>query len=237
MVGMDLPVGSGGVLEQPTRARLFALLGELCRAACTDELAGRLGLHPNGVRLHLERLHEAGLVVRNRERHPLRGRPRDLWAISPSARPGGQPPTGYAHLARWLARALVAGDAQVPDVEATGRQIGRELVTGGEPDHREQQFYDALVSLGFAPERRPAAHDQHVYRLCNCPYRDVVAEHQPLVCGLHRGLTQGLVDATDADIKLTGFEPKDPKRAGCMIELRESPATTESAGHACAGVA
>jgi predicted transcriptional regulator len=34
------------------------------------------------VRLHLERLVEAGLVVRERERQ-ARGRPRDTWSISP----------------------------------------------------------------------------------------------------------------------------------------------------------
>ncbi len=43
-------------LSQPTRARLFALLGDLGRPADTAELAQQLGLHPNGVRIHLERL-------------------------------------------------------------------------------------------------------------------------------------------------------------------------------------
>src|ERR1035438_2408073 len=54
------------VLAQPTRARLFALLGELKRAAGTVELAERLDLHPNGVRSHLERMEEAGRGGRGR---------------------------------------------------------------------------------------------------------------------------------------------------------------------------
>jgi predicted ArsR family transcriptional regulator len=72
----------GDALAQPTRARLFALLGELRRAAATEELAARLGLHPNGARTHLERLANAGLVVRERERQD-RGRPRDTWLARP----------------------------------------------------------------------------------------------------------------------------------------------------------
>ncbi len=61
---MDLPsVSPDDVLTQATRARLFALLGDLGRAAPTEELAQRLGLHPNGIRIHLERLLEAGVVV------------------------------------------------------------------------------------------------------------------------------------------------------------------------------
>jgi len=55
---MDAPllITADGVLSQPTRARLFAMLGELSRPAGTVELADRLDLHPNGVRIHLERL-------------------------------------------------------------------------------------------------------------------------------------------------------------------------------------
>jgi predicted ArsR family transcriptional regulator len=91
---MDLPrsVEPGDVLAQPTRARLFALLEELKRPAGTAELAERLGLHPNGVRVHLERLLDAGLVARARARQ-ARGRPRDAWTNSRDARPGGGPPS------------------------------------------------------------------------------------------------------------------------------------------------
>ena len=87
-----MPPAVDEVLGQPTRARLFALLGELKRAAGTDELARRVGMHPNGIRLHLERLERAGLLVRSRE-SGARGRPRDSWSISAEARPGGEPPT------------------------------------------------------------------------------------------------------------------------------------------------
>ncbi|MGI8623563.1 MAG: hypothetical protein ACR2NB_08760, partial [Solirubrobacteraceae bacterium] len=58
------------------------------------------------------------------------------------------------------------------------------------------------------------------YRLGNCPYREAVRERQQVVCGLHRGLTRGLLDAIDPKTKLAGFVPKDPDAAGCLIELR-----------------
>lgn len=215
---MDVPARSGDVLSQPTRARVFALLSELRRAVGTEELAESLGLHPNGVRAHLERLQEAGLVERRRERI-ARGRPRDIWTISPGAHPGGESPTGYAELSRWLARALAAPG----DVEAEGRRIGRELATdpAGEDERAsEQRLFDMLSSLGFAPEREPAGEDETTYRLCNCPYRDAVRENQPLVCGLHRGLTSGLLDVVDPDATLEGFEPRDPDAAGCLIRVR-----------------
>lgn len=219
---MDVPIRPGDPLAQPTRARAFALLEELRRPVATDELAERLGLHPNGVRLHLERMLDAGLVERRSERI-ARGRPRDTWTISPGAQPGGDPPTGYAALARWLVRALARHGARVRDVEETGRQIGRSLVADVEPDAgwtSEQRLFETLVSLGFAPQRERPVRDQRTYRLCNCPYREAVRERQPLVCGLHRGITRGLLDAIDADTRLIGFEAKDPDQAGCLVRVR-----------------
>ena len=216
---MDVPSRPGDALAQPTRARLFALLSELRRPAPTEELAKHLGLHPNGVRTHLERMREVGLVSRERERL-ARGRPRDSWMISPQAQPGGDPPTGYAELARWLVRSLVSDDARVRDVEATGRRIGREMATAETEVTGEQRMHDVLAALGFQPQREPAGDDRLTYRLRNCPYREAVRERQPLVCGLHRGITRGLLDALDPNTKLVGFVPKDPATAGCLVELR-----------------
>jgi predicted ArsR family transcriptional regulator len=216
---MDVPTQSDDALAQPTRSRLFAVLAELRRPAPTTELAERLGLHPNGVRAHLERLQDAGLVRRERERLS-RGRPRDSWAISPDALPGGQSPTGYAELAVWLVRSLADGREGVRKVEATGRRIGRELPAGDSDVTGEQQLHDILTSLGFRPEREPVVGDRLTYRLRNCPYRDAVHERQSVVCALHRGITRGMLDAIDPKTKLVGFEPSDPDTAGCLIEVR-----------------
>ena len=231
---MDVPTRPHDALAQDTRARLFSLLDELRRPASTEELAVTLGLHPNGVRLHLERLSEAGLVTRERERRP-RGRPRDTWAISPDAQPGGDPPSAYRDLGRWLVRTLVKGKAPVRNAEATGRQIGRELASAdSEEAPLELRFRRALVALGFQPHGELVSEDRLTYHLGNCPYRDAVAERPQVVCGLHRGITRGLLDAIDPKTRLTGFVPHDPYTAGCLIHLR-GPIAAEAGqehGHA-----
>ncbi|MBX5470248.1 MAG: helix-turn-helix domain-containing protein [Thermoleophilaceae bacterium] len=216
---MDLPlaIDPEDVLAQPTRARLFALLGELRRPAGTAELAERLGLHPNGVRAHLERMLDAGLLVRGRERRE-RGRPRDVWAIAPGARPAGGAPAAYADLGRWLARAIPAGPGRLRQVERAGREIGRELAPRDAGDGG-QAMEAALTALGFQPrtDRGPAGRLTHC--LCNCPYRDAARESRTVVCTLHRGITLGLLDVLLPDARLTGFVPRDPDEAGCLIEL------------------
>jgi predicted ArsR family transcriptional regulator len=215
---MDVPTTNAGELAQPTRARLFTLLGELQRPASTDELAQRLQLHPNGVRVHLERLHGAGLLVRERERG-ARGRPADRWSISPDARPGGEPPTAYAELGRYLVRALSAIQVDLEEVEAAGREIGRDLAADDDARPAEARLYGTLVALGFLPEREAAEPGALQYRLGSCPYRDVARERQPVVCTLHRGITQGLLDGIDPQATLDAFVPQDPDEAGCLVRV------------------
>ena len=229
---MDAPQVPGDVLSQPTRARLFARLGELGRAASTNELATELGLHRNGIRMHLDRLADAGLIVRERERRP-RGRPRDAWLVNPAAQPGGDPPTAYTDLSRWLARSMSAGTSRVREVESAGREIGRELAAEG-PASTAQGIRALLGALGFQPTSTLDREGTLTYTLANCPYRDAVRENQTVVCALHRGLTRGLLDELSPRTKLAGFVPKDPYTAGCLIQLK-GPLADEAAGGAPSG--
>lgn len=175
-------------------------------------------MHPNGVRMHLERLAEAGLVLRERE-HLARGRPRDTWTISPEALPGGDPPSGYAELGRFLAQVITAAKIRLRDIEMTGRKLGHELVASHDTAG-EEQLFALLANMGFRPRRELACGDRLTYRLGNCPYRETVAGHRQVVCTLHRGLTRGMLDALDPKTKLAGFVVRDPHTAGCLIELR-----------------
>ena len=228
---MDLPGARDDVLAQPSRARLFQLLGELQRPASTEELAELLGLHPNGVRAHLERLRDAGLVVRVREPRP-RGRPRDSWSIDPEAVPTADPPTAYADLSRWLVRDVAARTSPVRQVESTGRAIGQELALAGAAGSPEEQMHRALAVLGFRPSREPDPGGRTLtYTLGNCPYREAVRENQRVVCALHRGLTRGLLDGISPATRLSAFVPHDPYAAGCTIRL-SGPLADEAAARA-----
>ena len=217
---IDLPpvAGPDDALAQPTRARLFALLAEWGHPAGTAELAEHLGLHPNGVRTHLDRLQQAGLVVRARPRQP-RGRPPDAWTIAPGARPGGRAPSAYQDLGRWLARAHGAGPGGLRGIESTGRQIGRELLRAGAPNDVDV-LQGTFAALGFQPTVTVREDERLTLRLRNCPYRAAVHENQPAVCALHKGITRGLLDILLPHAKLERFEPHDPDQAGCEIEFQ-----------------
>lgn len=218
---LDLPSDTDDVLAQRTRARIFSWLVEHREPASTEALATALELHPNGVRRHLERMLEAGLVERRRSRG-RRGRPGDLWAIAPGADPGGQRPTGYADLSRWLARAIPPGRNRLREVEKAGREIGRELAPSGPAEDPVEGFCQTVTSLGFRPELEARGEGSFVCRLENCPYRESVKENQDVVCALHKGITSGLLAELLPEARLTRFEPHDPERAGCVVGVTGS---------------
>lgn len=222
---MSVDLADDVVLAQPTRARLFALLSDLGHAASTVELANELGRHPNGIRQHLERLRSAGLLISETESRG-RGRPRTMWAIDPAANPGGKRPTAYADLSTWLTGAIADGLFHADEIESKGREIGTALAAGGagtaKPRSRLQQ---AFAAMGFQPTlERPDGGRDATFCLGNCPYRSAANESRTIVCGLHRGMTEGFLSVVDPAARLTRFEPKDPDEAGCLVDVSFGPA-------------
>lgn len=215
---MDLPIANNSELNQPTRAKIFAMLADLRRPMPTDEIADRMELHPNGIRIHLERLQSAGLVERRRERQ-ARGRPRDVWSVSSGALPGGDPPTAYSDLGRWLVKAITSAHVSVEEVEQAGIRIGSDMKPEAEGESSEHRLFDVLSALGFRPKRLVNDDESVTYCLGNCPYREVVRERQALVCSLHRGMTRGLLDTLQDDGELAAFVPMDPDEAGCLVTV------------------
>ena len=223
---MDVPARPEDPLAHPTRARLFRLVAELHRPVGTGELAELLELHPNGVRVHLSRLVRDGLLTRDRIRQP-RGRPRDMWTVAAGADPGGRPSGDYAQLGRWLVRVLGGvGGGRIPTrrIEATGRRIGHELAPAGEGSV-DDRMRGALASMGCEPRLEAARGPGLTYQLGNCPFCEAVRESREVVCGLHRGITRGLLDAIAPEARLAAFVPgEDPQQAGCLIRLQGGPA-------------
>jgi predicted ArsR family transcriptional regulator len=224
---VDLPFPLEGPLAQPTRAQIFRYLVDKRAPAGTEEVAEHFGLHVNGVRRHLERLKEGGFVTRSRV-GVGQGRPRDSWAVSADAHPGGSAPRAYAELAVWLARAIPSTRSRLREVERTGQEIGVELAptSGGDA---ATGLRDALAALGFEPtlERHEGGFG---CRLGNCPYADSVHQNQPVVCALHRGITKGILAGLDPQARLVGFEPVDPDRGGCLVEVKGAGAGLDRDG-------
>jgi len=192
-------------LGDETRYAMYQELAKSTAALSAQDLAEALGIHPNTVRLHLDRLREAGLVDVEAVHRGTVGRPQHLYFLAPGAPSLGFDPPAHALLAGLLAALAerVGADA----VEAT--EIGR---VWGNDAGRRTRSHDCvgalereLSRLGFEPAAEtvdpstdgPSSTSTRIEFL-HCPFRELAEAYPELVCNLHRGLCAGVVESVGA---------------------------------------
>ncbi|MFC9282679.1 helix-turn-helix transcriptional regulator [Streptomyces collinus] len=221
--------------ESPRRRKVLDLLRTAPGPLGVTEAAGRLGVHPNTVRFHLDALVAEGRAERTAEAPSGPGRPRAVYAARPGMDRGGT--RGYRLLARMLLGRWASADPAEARAEAveTGRGWGRLLVEPLPPHERPTAERSAarlvalLDDLGFAPRPEgadaPGAAPRRV-RLGHCPFLELAEEHGSLVCPLHLGLMQGALSGLGAPLTATGLEPfAEPD--SCLAHLTEMPGGTQ----------
>jgi len=193
-------------------------------ALAVADIAALTELHPNTARFHLDALAADGLAVRTFETRTSPGRPRVLY----EARAEALDQRSYALLAEMLAGlAATAGDAREAAV-ATGRTWGRRLVErpSSEAALEADQAVDALhrvfVDIGFQPETSTEG-EMTSLRLRHCPFREVATRHPGVVCGVHLGLMQGVLDELGGAVVAESLEPFVTPRV-CVAQVRRASA-------------
>lgn len=201
-----------------TRYELFRRIAEAGAPVGVAELAEALGLHHNAVRQHLAKLVEAGLVEEQAEPRTRPGRPRLLYTARADAveRWAEVPP--YQRLALLLTEVIAGGDPPL----AVGRRAGRRIPVDAELPPLERIVVE-FTRQGFEPSVRQNDEGETVISLGNCPFAEAATVDPELICDLHHGLAQGMASATGG-IRVTGLEPRDPRRAGCTLRIEQRPA-------------
>jgi predicted ArsR family transcriptional regulator len=175
------------------------------------EAADRMGLHPNTARFHLDALVNAGLAVRAPQTRTAPGRPSTGYQATKGGGVAGR--RQYRLLAEMLT-SLISGVLPGPGEAAAeaGRQWGRYLTDQPAPyqrvdaDQAVRGLTETLAEIGFAPEA-VADGAQHQIRLRCCPFREVAENHQDVVCELHFGLIQGVLDQMRAPVTADRLQP------------------------------
>jgi predicted ArsR family transcriptional regulator len=185
-------------LGDETRFAMYRELARSTAALSAQDLADRLGLHANTVRLHLERLREAGLVDVEPVRRGTVGRPQHLYFLAAGAPALGFDPPAHALLAGLLAALSERVGADSEDAADTGRVWGADSGRRTRSRSCLRALEAELARLGFGPSLEPAdgAHEGNTrIDFLHCPFRELAEAYPELVCNLHRGLCEGVVEA------------------------------------------
>lgn len=189
-------------LASRTRRRVLDALADSPVPLDALAVASALELHVSTVRFHLDQLEEARLVRREAGAEKRRGRPRLLYTAVLQAE---RDESSREQLIEVLAGALADSDDDRGRGRAigAGRAWGRTLVAErSDSVDRQSPLLSVLDQLGFDP-----APDGDVVELRGCPFRGAARQHPQVVCSVHLGLVQQLLDDGDAprNIRLLPF--------------------------------
>ncbi|HEX6569266.1 MAG TPA: hypothetical protein VF015_08870, partial [Acidimicrobiales bacterium] len=188
-----------------------------------------LGLHANTVRPHLDRMREVGLLEVVTDTQGAVGRPQHRFSLAADAPSLGLEPTTFPVLARMLLRLAAAGGLDRAEVVDTGRDqgeldavaIARALdITTADAGTCVEGLVARLDALGFDPEVAGEG-DQATVAFAHCPFRELAEANPEIVCALHEGLVEGIVDALGG-AAVAAFHPLTD-RTPCQADLALSP--------------
>ncbi|MEO6533380.1 MAG: hypothetical protein ABIO06_07380 [Pseudolysinimonas sp.] len=210
----EQPDGYHAALASGTRRLILDTLRASTVPLGAQSLAGELGLHVTTTRFHLDQLERVSLVRRQTGMQQRRGRPSVLYT------PTGEP-RGDAARAGFI-DVLVDALGDQPDGPAASAEAGRRWADSIDlPVHNRGAVTELLESLGFEPEP-----DGDTIRLRSCPFRDPARAHPEIVCSVHRGLLERVVQnsdgSSDHEIRLIPFV--EPELCLVTLTARSDPA-------------
>jgi predicted ArsR family transcriptional regulator len=211
----------------------YAIYLEVARSAAprsTSDIADTLGLHPNTVRPHLERMREVGLLDVTVDSKGHVGRPQHRYSLSPGAPSLGFEPPAFPLLARMLAVAADAAGAGADEAAATGRAQGKAAAGAYTDDGGMETGVAACAAalvaelevLGFDPAAAMNDADgSATIAFTHCPYRELAEAFPHLVCQLHRGLVEGFVERVGGDEVEVAYFGTLIDREPCQVTVVE----------------
>ncbi len=200
------------------RTRILAALRESGSGLDTNALARAVGLHPNTVRWHLGVLGEQGLVQSAPVADGRRGRPSNLYRLTPAGFVQGR--DEYHLLAAMLAGVVAESPGLKENAYASGARWGRYLhhkPSPSEPaDDRTtvERVIELLNEQGFDAEADGTTVCMH-----RCPFNDLARANPELICTLHHGIIDGALEEAGSSLRVAEIHPfAEPRLCTATLE-------------------
>lgn len=181
-----------------TRDEILRLVRASAEPLTIAEIADQTGVHANTVRFHLDSLLENGRVEQVAIPPSGRGRPAIRVRAVAAMDHGG--PRGYEPLAEALMLDIRSRRNPAEQARRAGRAWGARIAERQEYDETASPvtgLMHALDDLDFEPEHT----EPDEITLRHCPFLELTTPEGGLVCAIHLGLMQGVLDGSDADVE------------------------------------
>jgi predicted ArsR family transcriptional regulator len=205
-------------LGSASRVTILRLVREAAGGLTAADVATATGQHLSTTRSHLERLVEAGLLIKARASGGMPGRP--AWRYRATA--DDPAPAPYRALAAALLDHLPRDGGDLRDTAARiGRDWGRQLAAGASVSREPVEAVNSVLQgLGFSPQPQPATAGAGTLEvhLRTCPFLELVGQNPDAMCGLHAGVIQGVLDSRGIIGNQAVLEPFGAPHA-CVVRL------------------
>jgi predicted ArsR family transcriptional regulator len=194
-------------LGDNTRYAIYLEIARSPRPLATAEISETLDLHPNTVRPHLERMRDVGLLEQRTVNDGGVGRPHHRFSLAADAPSLGLEPPASMSLASMLLDVAATSGADNVDACEAGRQQGiRDGARYGSSTDGLSVLVGELDRMGFDPQVVADADtdDAVTIGFAHCPFADSAQVNPEIVCGLHHGLVEGVLQ-TRGGCRVTEF--------------------------------
>ena len=203
-------------LGDPTRYAIYRAVADAQAPIDVATLTATFGLNHNAIRQHLAKLCDAGLIVEAVAARQGPGRPRLQYHAALAADTDWGIPSAYEELSVMLLELVRTGrGAREVGVDA-GRRMAADIPDAADPVDRIEAN---AVRQGFEP-RRVSSPSSTELILARCPFQAAASAAPEVICELHRGLAEGIAEATGGAVEIVDLVARDPSRAGCRLKMR-----------------
>jgi predicted ArsR family transcriptional regulator len=205
-------------LGDPTRHAIFRAVADAAGPIDVATLTARFGLNHNAIRQHLAKLCVAGLVLEEVGASSGPGRPRLQYLPALAANGDWGLPSPYEELSVMLVETIRSGRSPREVGAEAGRRMADTLPDTADPVDRLEIN---AGRQGFEPRRveRRSSVDLVLER---CPFQATATAAPEIICQFHRGLAEGIAEATAGTLEVVDLVARDPRRAGCRLKLARS---------------
>jgi predicted ArsR family transcriptional regulator len=200
-------VDAVSLLAEPVRGALYEWVASAGRAVSRQEAAAALGITRALAAFHLDRLAAANLLAVEFRRlsgrtGPGAGRTSKLYRPGPRTVSVSLPARRYDVAAELFARTIEHSEIQLPPVALSdaAREMGESIGSAarqGLGKRPKKRLWEVLLATLAERDYQPHLRSGEI-RLENCPYKTLVEEHRPLVCGMNLALIEGLISGLGA---------------------------------------